>query len=227
MDTGAMRLRSAGDEARLAARLNAAADGVPTAGDSGLAGVDLDGETDVTDRRRGDGGGRGSGRRGCRRTTATRLDAAADRRSTGGRDPAAEVLGQGALHELGKWIHGSSPMKEHFPGCEEGRDAGRQRGGRRAGRALRIQASPGKERRNTLISLGSPSHRLARNKPDPWRLLRDMSMDFFSLMGLRILPQSRGGGIALEPLRHSSVILRRGMRRFRYGDLANLSNLLP
>src|SRR3954454_6366169 len=41
-------------------------------------------------------------------------------------------------------------------------------------------------------------------------------MSFFSLLTQEILSQSRGEEIALAPLWHSSVVVRRGERRFRY-----------
>src|SRR3954471_10073877 len=67
---------------------------------------------------------------------------------------------------------------EHFPGCEEGRDAGRRTSRRRAGRALRIQSSPGKEWRHTRIRLGSPSHRWLERTPQSIRLVLQYIYEF-------------------------------------------------
>src|SRR3954454_20748632 len=66
------------------------------------------------------------------------------------------------------WVNGFTvhPLwMEHFPGCEEGRDAGRRTSRRRAGRALRIRPAPEKERRNIWIRLGSPLHRWLERTP--------------------------------------------------------------
>jgi hypothetical protein len=99
------------------------------------------------------------------RTAATSMDAATDRGSAGGDATAAattatEVLGQGALHELGKWIHDSSPTERRVGRGREGRGEHRNAASRRrAGRGLGTLASPGKERLGIEERFCSPSHR--------------------------------------------------------------------
>jgi len=139
MDSAAVRDGTAGDRARGAAGLDAAADGMPATGDaeaglaagvnaaaSRLASTGDDGEAGLrsvdgraaedADRRRGDVD-RGST---PGRTAAAGVDAAADRGTAGGgRAAATEILGQGALHELGEWIHDSSPLRKSVPKGEE------------------------------------------------------------------------------------------------------------
>src|SRR3954451_1832549 len=48
-----------------------------------------------------------------------------------------------------------------------------------------------------------------------------MSMGFFSFIDLRNISQSRGEGVASAPVRRSSVVVRRGGRRFRYNRPEN------
>jgi hypothetical protein len=52
---------------------------------------------------------------------------------------------------------------------------------RRAGRALRIRASPGKKRRNTRIRLGSPSHHWLEKTP------RSIKLDLQYIYGFLFL----------------------------------------
>jgi hypothetical protein len=110
VDAAAVRVGAAGEDvAGLTAGLNAAADGLTAAGDGRQTGVEIvdGGAADDTDGRRCDVATRSW------RTATTSVDAAADRGATGG-DPSAgtEILGQGTLNKLGKWIHDSSPMRK-------------------------------------------------------------------------------------------------------------------
>jgi hypothetical protein len=75
------------------------------------------------------------------------VDAATDRGAAGGGSPTrTELLSQGALHELGKWIHDLSPME---------RTVGETRGGRR-GEDIR-RRRPGRLRSD--VPLCPPVHR--------------------------------------------------------------------
>jgi hypothetical protein len=160
----AVGVRAAGKlEAGMATGLDAAADGMSATGEAGetgrRAGLDaVPGGADTT----ANGGGTAAP---AGRTAAAGVDAAADRGPAGGDTTAAttsaEVLGQRTLHELGKWIHDSSPLRRALPERER-KDAGSRRRGspcrRRTGRDLSALASPGKEDRSARVCLGWPSH---------------------------------------------------------------------
>src|SRR4051812_46200480 len=100
------------------------------------------------------------------------------------------------------------------------KDATPDAGPRGGGRAEPCASSPRRERNGGTHGYAWDRRRIAGSKGrrDQKTLLCNISMSFFSFIDLRNISQSRGEGVASAPLRHSSVVVRRGGRRFRYRD---------
>src|SRR3954464_13131551 len=91
-------------------------------------------------------------------------------------------------------------------------------GPRGGGRAEPCASVPRQERKGGIRGYAWARRRIAdsKSKPDPWRLFRDMSMNFFSFMDRLNTTAAPWREIPLALPWHSSVVLRRGRRRFRY-----------
>src|SRR3954454_13509349 len=103
------------------------------------------------------------------------------------------------------------------------KDATPDAGPRGGGRAEPCASSPRRERNGGTHGYAWDRRRIAGSKGrrDQKTLLCNISMGFFSFIDLRNISQSRGEGVASAPLRHSSVVVRRGGRRFRYNRPEN------